>query len=63
MDAFDYSDHLLNSVLGRYDGNVYEHLMKWAEKFPLNKNEVSGIQWWYLPKPKYRYDCARYLAV
>ena len=43
VDAFDYSDHHLNSVLGRYDGNVYEHLMKWAEAFPLNKTEVSRI--------------------
>ena len=44
VDAFDYSDHNLNSVLGRYDGNVYEHLMKWAESFPLNETEVSRSQ-------------------
>jgi hypothetical protein len=43
VDAFDHSDYCLNSVLGRYDGNVYEHLMKWAEKFPLNKHEVSRV--------------------
>ncbi|CAB4002270.1 peroxisomal acyl-coenzyme A oxidase 1 isoform X2, partial [Paramuricea clavata] len=48
VDAFDYSDYCLNSVLGRYDGNVYEHLMKWAEKFPLNKNEVMPAYEKYL---------------
>ena len=48
VDAFDHSDHYLNSVLGRYDGNVYEHLMKWAETFPLNKTEVRPAYEKYL---------------
>ena len=40
VDAFDHSDHALGSVLGRYDGNVYEHLYKWAQRSPLNKTDV-----------------------
>lgn len=40
VDAFDYSDHMLGSVLGRYDGNVYENLYKWAKESPLNQTEV-----------------------
>ncbi|KAJ8019133.1 Peroxisomal acyl-coenzyme A oxidase 1 [Holothuria leucospilota] len=30
VDAFDIHDDKLGSVLGRYDGNVYENLYKWA---------------------------------
>ncbi|XP_046845069.1 peroxisomal acyl-coenzyme A oxidase 1-like isoform X2 [Xenia sp. Carnegie-2017] len=40
VDAFIHSDHALNSVIGRYDGNVYENMMKWAESFPLNERPV-----------------------
>lgn len=40
VDAFDYCDEMLNSVLGRYDGNVYEHMFEWARCSPLNKTEV-----------------------
>uniref|UniRef100_UPI00398E9DBA peroxisomal acyl-coenzyme A oxidase 1 isoform X2 n=1 Tax=Pristiophorus japonicus TaxID=55135 RepID=UPI00398E9DBA len=40
VDAFDYPDAVLASVLGRYDGNVYEHLFEWAKRSPLNKTEV-----------------------
>uniref|UniRef100_A0A8C7P057 Acyl-coenzyme A oxidase n=1 Tax=Oncorhynchus mykiss TaxID=8022 RepID=A0A8C7P057_ONCMY len=40
VDAFDYCDEMLNSVLGRYDGNVYEHMFEWARRSPLNKTEV-----------------------
>jgi len=39
-DAFDFTDRLLGSVLGRYDGNVYENLFKWASASPLNKTDV-----------------------
>ena len=28
VDAFDVPDHILDSCLGRYDGNVYESLME-----------------------------------
>uniref|UniRef100_A0AAY4A573 Acyl-coenzyme A oxidase n=1 Tax=Denticeps clupeoides TaxID=299321 RepID=A0AAY4A573_9TELE len=45
VDAFDYPDEMLNSVLGRYDGNVYENMFEWARKSPLNlkmlKNKCS----------------------
>ena len=41
VDAFDFTDHMLGSVLGRYDGNVYENLYKWAQQAPLNKTEVG----------------------
>jgi acyl-CoA oxidase len=40
VDAFDFKDATLGSVLGRYDGNVYENLFEWAKKSPLNKTEV-----------------------
>ena len=39
-DAFDFHDNLLQSVLGRYDGNVYENLFEWARSSPLNETEV-----------------------
>ena len=41
VDSFDFPDHVLQSVLGRYDGNVYENLYKWAQKSPLNKTQVK----------------------
>ncbi|XP_003724010.1 peroxisomal acyl-coenzyme A oxidase 1 isoform X3 [Strongylocentrotus purpuratus] len=40
VDAFDVPDKMLSSVLGRYDGNVYENLYEWAKSSPLNKKEV-----------------------
>ncbi|KAM4692042.1 peroxisomal acyl-coenzyme A oxidase 1 isoform 1-T1 [Rhinophrynus dorsalis] len=40
VDAFDYTDTQLCSVLGRYDGNVYENMFEWAKKSPLNKTQV-----------------------
>ncbi|XP_020921674.1 peroxisomal acyl-coenzyme A oxidase 1 isoform X1 [Sus scrofa] len=40
VDAFDFQDVTLGSVLGRYDGNVYENMFEWAKKSPLNKTEV-----------------------
>ena len=42
VDAFDIPDEILNSVLGRYDGNVYTHLYEWALKAPRNKKQVSA---------------------
>uniref|UniRef100_A0A8C2DBP7 Acyl-coenzyme A oxidase n=1 Tax=Cyprinus carpio TaxID=7962 RepID=A0A8C2DBP7_CYPCA len=39
VDAFDYRDEMLNSALGRYDGNVYEHMFEWAKRSPLNHTE------------------------
>ncbi|KAM9362887.1 peroxisomal acyl-coenzyme A oxidase 1 [Symphorus nematophorus] len=40
VDSFDHHDKILNSVLGRYDGNVYENLFEWARRSPLNATEV-----------------------
>ena len=31
VDAFDYSDEILNSCLGSYDGDVYNRLYQWAK--------------------------------
>ncbi|PNI32185.1 ACOX1 isoform 11, partial [Pan troglodytes] len=42
VDAFDFQDVTLGSVLGRYDGNVYENLFEWAKNSPLNKAEGFG---------------------
>ncbi|KAM9856642.1 peroxisomal acyl-coenzyme A oxidase 1 [Aulostomus maculatus] len=40
VDSFDFHDRRLKSVLGRYDGNVYEHMFEWARRSPLNATEV-----------------------
>ncbi|XP_069510827.1 peroxisomal acyl-coenzyme A oxidase 1 isoform X1 [Ambystoma mexicanum] len=48
VDAFDYSDAQLASVLGRYDGNVYENMFEWAKKSPLNKTQVHESYHKYL---------------
>lgn len=40
VDAFNYTDHYLGSVLGRYDGNVYPALYAQAWKDPLNESVV-----------------------
>ena len=40
VDAFDIRDEILNSVLGRYDGDVYTHLYQWALNAPRSKEKV-----------------------
>jgi len=40
VDAFDFTDDYLQSILGRYDGQVYENLYKWAAASPLNATQV-----------------------
>ncbi|KAH0629504.1 hypothetical protein JD844_011608 [Phrynosoma platyrhinos] len=40
VDSFDFHDSVLGSVLGRYDGNVYENMFEWSKKSPLNKTQV-----------------------
>jgi acyl-CoA oxidase len=35
-DAFGFSDHLLASALGKYDGRAYEHLWEAVQKNPVN---------------------------
>jgi len=39
VDAFDFSDFRLKSVLGRFDGDVYSHLLETSRKDPLNATE------------------------
>ena len=41
VDAFDVPDEILNSALGRYDGDVYTHLYEWAQRAPRNKKKVN----------------------
>jgi acyl-CoA oxidase len=36
-DASDFSDVSLCSMLGSYDGNVYENIMHWVERLPINQ--------------------------
>ncbi|CAG8732516.1 5916_t:CDS:2, partial [Racocetra persica] len=36
FDAFNLPDYLLNSALGRYYGKVYDTMIDWASKEPLN---------------------------
>eukprot|EP00730_Choanoeca_flexa_P009175 TRINITY_DN12600_c1_g2_i29.p1 TRINITY_DN12600_c1_g2~~TRINITY_DN12600_c1_g2_i29.p1 ORF type:complete len:668 (+),score=194.81 TRINITY_DN12600_c1_g2_i29:1242-3245(+) len=43
VDAFDLSDHFLNSALGRKDGNVYQALFDYAQKEPLNQTQVRVL--------------------
>lgn len=40
VDAFNYTDHYLGSILGRYDGNVYPKLYDEAWKDPMNDTAV-----------------------
>ena len=40
VDAFAFPDKILNSALGRYDGDVYTHLYQWAQRAPRNKKKV-----------------------
>ncbi|OWF46410.1 peroxisomal acyl-coenzyme A oxidase 1-like [Mizuhopecten yessoensis] len=40
VDAFDYHDKVLDSCLGRYDGNVYYALYEYAKSSPLNEKDV-----------------------
>jgi len=39
VDARDFSDFRLKSALGRWDGDVYPHIMKSAYRDPLNQTE------------------------
>ncbi|XP_027335034.1 peroxisomal acyl-coenzyme A oxidase 1-like isoform X1 [Abrus precatorius] len=50
VDAFNYTDHYLGSVLGRYDGDVYPKLYEEAWKDPLNDSVVpDGFQEYIRP--------------
>lgn len=41
VDGFDIPDEVLGSVLGRFDGNVYDHLLDAAKESPLNHEDVN----------------------
>lgn len=41
VDGFDFSDAIMDSTLGSYDGNVYENLFKAARKSTLNQEDVN----------------------
>lgn len=43
VDAFDYPDEVLQSCLGRYDGQVYQALYDYAKSSPMNEKEVYDI--------------------
>ena len=40
VDSFDLRDEVLGSVLGCWDGNVYQRLFDEAQKSPLNQSAV-----------------------
>lgn len=44
VDSFGYDDYLLNSAIGRKDGNVYETLLETAKRSPFNATE-QGPGW------------------
>ncbi|KAK7262141.1 hypothetical protein RJT34_29702 [Clitoria ternatea] len=60
VDAFNYTDHYLGSVLGRYDGDVYPKLYEEAWKDPLNDSVVpDGFQEYIRPMLKQQLRNAR----
>ncbi|KAF2315054.1 hypothetical protein GH714_038038 [Hevea brasiliensis] len=60
VDAFNYTDHYLGSVLGRYDGNVYPKLYEEAWKDPLNDSIVpDGYHEYVRPLLKQQHRNAR----
>ncbi len=44
VDSFGYEDYLLNSAIGRRDGNIYEALLEAAQSTPFNKTQ-EGPGW------------------
>ncbi|XP_064597795.1 peroxisomal acyl-coenzyme A oxidase 1-like [Liolophura sinensis] len=48
VDALDMPDEILDSCIGRYDGNVYEAMYNYAKNSPLNKTEVHDSYYKYL---------------
>ena len=44
VDGFGLEDYLLNSCLGRKDGNVYEALLEAAKRSPFNATD-EGPAW------------------
>ncbi|XP_048781303.2 peroxisomal acyl-coenzyme A oxidase 1-like [Ostrea edulis] len=48
VDAFDYPDKILDSCLGRYDGQVYQALYEYAKNSPFNEKEVLDSYFKYV---------------
>jgi acyl-CoA oxidase len=48
VDGFDFPDESIISVLGCYDGNVYERLLEAAKASPLNQEDVNKSFHMYL---------------
>ncbi|XAR70483.1 Acyl-CoA oxidase [Bertholletia excelsa] len=60
VDAFNYTDHFLGSILGCYDGNVYPKLYDAAWKDPLNESVVpDGYHEYIRPMLKQQLRTAR----
>ncbi|KAL7165054.1 hypothetical protein ACSBR2_040859 [Camellia fascicularis] len=60
VDAFNYSDHYLGSILGCYDGNVYPKLYEAAWMDPLNESVVpDGYREYIQPMLKQQLRGAR----
>lgn len=60
VDAFNYTDHFLGSILGCYDGNVYPKLYEAAWKDPLNDSVVpDGYHQYIRPLLKQQIRTAR----
>ncbi|KAL9276536.1 hypothetical protein ACSQ67_025919 [Phaseolus vulgaris] len=60
VDAYNYTDHYLGSILGRYDGNVYPKLYEEAWKDPLNDSVVpDGFKEYVQPMLKQQLRNAR----
>ncbi|WVZ10937.1 hypothetical protein V8G54_015467 [Vigna mungo] len=60
VDAYNYTDHYLGSILGRYDGNVYPKLYEEAWKDPLNDSIVpDGFKEYIQPLLKQQLRNAR----
>ncbi|KAG0246049.1 acyl-CoA dehydrogenase/oxidase C-terminal [Mortierella sp. GBAus27b] len=50
VDAFDFSDHYLNSALGSADGNAYQRLWDAAQRQDINQTEVvDGYKEYIVP--------------
>ncbi|EPS70878.1 hypothetical protein M569_03881, partial [Genlisea aurea] len=60
VDSFNYTDHFLGSILGRYDGNVYPKLYEAAWKDPFNESVVpDGYHEYIKPVLKQQLQYAR----
>ncbi|XP_076089125.1 peroxisomal acyl-coenzyme A oxidase 1-like [Mytilus galloprovincialis] len=48
VDAFDIPDQVLQSCLGRYDGQVYQALYDYAKMAPMNQTEIHSTYYTHL---------------